>query len=252
MPTPSPTPAQRWRVNIDVQHGTVTAHPGLPPGRLIADLLSDGVPTAVIDLDRSTGATSSTALLETAVRRHPRRLWAGGRLTPGDPAVTRLLDAGADGVLLGSTGLFPNGRLQPGNWPDFAALAPAGRLMLSLDALDGNVVTDAFTRPTALPLTDALDAIITATSGAHPILFTDADAATHRTRPPWQTLDRLAARYPHADLWYAGGLASWPDLHRLWHTGWGAVIGRAYLTAPRGLADATGHHHRTPPTATHP
>lgn len=100
MPTPSPAPAGRWRVNIDVQHGAVTAHPGLPPGRLIADMLGDGVPTAVIDLDRSTGTSSSTALLESAVRHHPGHLWAGGPLTPDDPAAARLLQAGAAGVLL--------------------------------------------------------------------------------------------------------------------------------------------------------
>ncbi|MFG2425227.1 HisA/HisF-related TIM barrel protein [Streptomyces sp. NPDC048448] len=252
MPAPSPAPARRWRVNIDVQHGTVASHPGLPPGSLIADVLGDGVPAAVIDLDRSTGTSTSTALLETAVRRHPGRLWVGGRLTPGDPAIPRLLEAGAAGALIGSTGLFPAGLLQPANWPDFAALAPAGRLMLSVDALDGHVVTDGFTRPTGLPLDDALDALITATSSAHPILVTDAGAATRRTPPPWAALDRLAARHPHADLWYAGGLACWPDLQRLWHLGWGAVVGRAYLTAPRGLPDTTGHHHRTPPVTPHP
>lgn len=207
MPAPSPAPARRWRVNIDVQHGTVASHPGLPPGSLIADVLGDGVPAAVIDLDRSTGTSTSTALLETAVRRHPGRLWVGGRLTPGDPAIPRLLEAGAAGALIGSTGLFPAGLLQPANWPDFAALAPAGRLMLSVDALDGHVVTDGFTRPTGLPLDDALDALITATSSAHPILVTDAGAATRRTPPPGppSTVSRPATRTPTC-----GTRAAWP------------------------------------------
>ncbi|MDX3067054.1 hypothetical protein PV518_33600, partial [Streptomyces sp. ND04-05B] len=126
-------PTGHWRVNVDVRHGTVTSLPGLPPGRLLADLLDDDVPTAVIDLDRSTGTSTSTALLETAVRHHPGQLWAGGRLAPRDPAVRRLLDAGAAGVLLGSTGLVPDGRLDPHAWPDFTTLADAGQLMLSLD-----------------------------------------------------------------------------------------------------------------------
>lgn len=251
MPMPSPVLPGRWRVNIDVQHGAVTADPELSPGQLIAEVVDDGVPTAVIDLDRSTGHSSSTTLLETAVRHHPDRLWAGGRLSPRAPAVARLLEAGAAGVLLGSTGLFPDGHLHPDTWPDFADLAPASRLMLSVDALDGNVVTDGFTRPSTLPLTDALDALINATGGAHPVLVTDAGAATRRTPPPWGTLDHLAARFPRADLWYAGGLTNWPDLHRLWRAGWGAVVGRAYLTAPRGLTDADGRHHRTPPADRH-
>ncbi|MFD7919669.1 HisA/HisF-related TIM barrel protein [Streptomyces sp. NPDC059740] len=250
MPLSSPVAADRWRVNIDVQHGAVTAQPGIPPGRLIAEVLSDDVPTAVIDLDRSTGASTSTALLETAVRRHPGRLWAGGRLVPHDPAVRRLLDAGAAGVLLGSTGLVPDGRLDPRAWPDFTALAGEGQLMLSLDAVDGRIVTDGFTRTTSLPLTDALDALLDATGGLQPVLITDARAATHRTEPPWPVLDRIAGRYPRAALWYAGGLTGWSDLQRLWHAGWGAVVGRAYLTAPRGLPDADGRLHRTPPTET--
>lgn len=86
-----------------------------------------------------------------------------------------------------------------------------------------------------------------ATGGTHPVLVTDAGAATRRTPPPWNALNRLAARHPRADLWYAGGLTTWPDLHRFWHAGWGAVVARAYLTAPRGLPDTDGYHHRTPP-----
>ncbi|MFE9679306.1 HisA/HisF-related TIM barrel protein [Streptomyces sp. NPDC006259] len=249
LPTADPAgPTGPWRVNVDVRHGTVTSLPGLPPGRLIADLLDDDVPTAVIDLDRSTGTSTSTALLETAVRHHPGRLWAGGRLAPRDPAVRRILDAGAAGVLLGSTGLLPDGRLDPHAWPDFTTLADAGQLMLSLDAVDGRIVTDGFTRTTSVALTDALDALLDATGGAQPVLITDARAATHRTPPPWQVLDRLAGRHPCAPLWYAGGLSGWADLTRLWHTGWGAVVGRAYLTAPCGLPDAEGRLHRTPPT----
>lgn len=191
-PPPVTTPATsavasagRWRVNVDVHHGQVTAQPGLPPARLLADLLDDGVPTTVIDLDRSTGATTSTALLETAVRRHPGRLWAGGRLAPRDPADPRLLQAGAAGVLLGSTGLFPHGLLAPDNWPDFTTLAADGQLMLSLDMHEDRIVTHGFTHPTQLPLTDALDALLDATGGRNPILITDARAATHRTPPPW-------------------------------------------------------------------
>lgn len=245
--THSLAPAGRWRVNVDLRHGQVTAQPGLPPAQLLADLLDDDVPAAVIDLDRSTGTTTSTALLETAVRRHPGRLWAGGRLTPRDAAVSRLLQAGAAGVLLGSTGLFPDGHLNPRTWPDFTTLAGKGQLMLSLDTHNGHIVTDGFTRPTPLLLTDALDALLDATGGLHPLLITDARAAIHRTPPPWQTLDRIAGRHPRATLWYAGGLTSWADLQRLWHAGWGAVVGRAYLTAPRGLPDANGHLHRTPP-----
>ncbi|MET9083627.1 HisA/HisF-related TIM barrel protein [Streptomyces sp. NPDC004237] len=241
-------PSSPWRVNVDVRHGTVTSLPVLPPGRLLADLLADNVPTAVIDLDRSTGTSTSTALLETAVRHHPGRLWAGGRLAPRDPAVRRLLDAGAAGVLLGSTGLLPDGLLDPHAWPDFTTLANAGQLMLSLDAVDGRIVTDGFTRTTNVALTDALDALLDATGGTQPILITDARAATHRTPPPWQVLDRLAGRHPRAPLWYAGGLSEWADLTHLWHAGWGAVVGRAYLTAPRGLPDAHRRLHRTPPT----
>ncbi|MDW6057923.1 HisA/HisF-related TIM barrel protein [Streptomyces sp. FXJ1.4098] len=237
-----------WRVNVDVHHGTVTSRPGLPPGRLLADLLGDDVPTAVIDLDRSTGISTSTTLLETAVRHHPGQLWAGGRLAPRDPAIRRLLDAGAAGILLGSTGLFPDGRLDPRTWPDFTSLAGAGQLMLSLDTMDGRIVTDGFTRPSSLPLADALDALLDATCGTHPVLITDARAATHRTPPPWQALDRIAGRHPRARLWYAGGLTGWADLQRLWHAGWGAVVGRAYLTAPRGLPDADGRLRRTPLT----
>ncbi|MBC7267718.1 HisA/HisF-related TIM barrel protein [Streptomyces albogriseolus] len=253
MPTPASPPAGRWRVNIDVRHGTVTADPHVPPGQLVADLLSNDVPTALIDLDRSTGTSHSTALLETAVRRHPRRLWVGGRLSPDGAAVHRLLDAGAAGVLLGSTGLFPDGRLEPKRWPDLTTSAPAaGQLMLSVDALDGHVVTDGFTCPTGLPLTDALDALLNATGGAHPILFSDAGAATRRTPPPWDTIDQLAAQYPSACLWYAGGLTSWLDLERLWRAGWGTVVGRAYLTAPRGLPDADGRHHHTPAAVASP
>ncbi|WP_103528876.1 HisA/HisF-related TIM barrel protein [Streptomyces sp. SM12] len=244
----SPAPCGDWRVNLDVHHGRVPARPGTRPSQLLADLLAEDVPAALIDLDRSTGATTSSTLLETAVRRHPGRLWVGGRLIPRDPTVPRLLQAGAAGVLLGSTGLFPAGRLDPNAWPDFTTLARDGQLMLSVDMHEGRIITDGFTRPTQLLLPDALNALLDATGGLQPVLITDARAATQRTPPPWQTLDNIASRHPHAPLWYAGGLSSWSDLHRLWHAGWGAVVGRAYLSAPLGLSGPDGRTHRTPPT----
>jgi hypothetical protein len=60
----------------------VTARPGIALEQLTDELLARGVPVALIDLDRSIAGTPGIARLEAAARRHPGRLWLGGRLRP--------------------------------------------------------------------------------------------------------------------------------------------------------------------------
>jgi phosphoribosylformimino-5-aminoimidazole carboxamide ribonucleotide (ProFAR) isomerase len=232
---PPAGPGGPRRVNIDVRNGTVVSRPGDDPLQLIGELARADVPVAVIDLDRSTGVSEGTELLEVAVRRHPGRVWAGGRLSPATPLAFRLLDIGAAGIIAGPSALFANG------WPDpvcMAALAwfpEPGRIMASIDVLDGRVAINGFTTPTRLAATDAIDAIAQATSGACAVLFTDVAAATRRNPPDWDWIAGIAGRYPWIPLWYAGGLDTWASIRHAWDLGLGAVTGQAYLTGRLGL-----------------
>lgn len=215
----------------------MTVRPEISLEQLTDELLDQGVPIALIDLDRSIAGTPGTALLEAAARRHPGRLWLGGRLRPDGHAAQRLLDSGAAGIILGSSGLVAAGCLRPAALTALARFSDPSRIMASIDVLGGQVVTSGFTTLTTLTASQALDAVVQATGGRCPVLYTDA-AASLRFRPAvWPQIEALAACYPAVPLWYAGGLASWADVRRAWRVGMGAVTGRAYLTGTLGLPD---------------
>ncbi len=114
---------------------------------------------AVIDLDRGTGTSISTAVLEHAVRRHPGRLWAGGRLGPGGPPDRRRLDAGAAGEIVGSSALFTGSRADPRGLRVLARFPEPGRLAAAIDILDGHLVVHGFTTPAAITASEALDTV---------------------------------------------------------------------------------------------
>lgn len=230
-----PLPAGCWRVNIDVRHGTVTARPGTSPLALTGTLTAAGVPVAVIDLDRSTGDTRSTALLERVARSRPGQVWAGGRLSPAGPEARRLLDAGAAGVIISGSALFTPAGPDSGGLRALAAFPEPGRLAAAVDVLDGHLMLHGFTTPSAVTASEALDAVTRAADGRCPVLYTDVAAATRRWLPNWDLLGRLAGQHPGAGIWYAGGISSWGDARRAWSLGLGVVTGRAYLTGSLGL-----------------
>jgi phosphoribosylformimino-5-aminoimidazole carboxamide ribonucleotide (ProFAR) isomerase len=235
--SPSSAAAGSWRVNLDIRDGVVTARPEVSLEQLTDELLDLGVPVALIDLDRSVAGTPGTALLEAAARRHPGRLWLGGGLRPDGHAAWRLLDSGAAGIILGSSGLIAAGRLRPTALAALARFSDPGRIMASIDVLSGQIVTSGFTTLTTLTGSQALDAVVQATGGRCPVLYTDAAAALRFRPAVWPQIEALAACYPAIPLWYAGGLSSWADVTRVWRAGLGAVTGRAYLTGPLGLPD---------------
>ncbi|MEU3174744.1 HisA/HisF-related TIM barrel protein [Streptomyces sp. NPDC007000] len=227
--------AGAWRVHVDLRHHQVTARPDTPPGTLIAHLLHHQVPLAVLDLDRSIDQAPGTALLEQAARRHPGRLWLGGRMAPADPQVSHLLDAGAAGVILGTNGLITDGRMDDAALRALARLRTEGKMLVSLDVLDDHLVTHGFTTPTSVPARVALDAVLQATGGHCQVMYVDAGASLRRTRPDWSRIDTLADDCRPAHVWYAGGLMSWSDVRRLASAGLSAVVGRAYLAGSLGL-----------------
>jgi phosphoribosylformimino-5-aminoimidazole carboxamide ribonucleotide (ProFAR) isomerase len=229
-------PGGQWRVNVDIRGGTVTARPGTVPANVIGALAGAGVPAAVIDLDRSTGTSSSTAVLEHAARRHPGRLWAGGRLGPSSPHARRLLDAGAAGVIISSSALFTGSRADRRGLRALARFPEPGRLAVAIDILDGHLMVHGFTTPAAITASEALDTVTQAAAGRCAVLYTDVAAATRARPPDWEHASELAARYKGTELWYAGGLDSWAAVEHAWALGFGAVIGRAYLSGELGLA----------------
>ncbi|MCX4763634.1 HisA/HisF-related TIM barrel protein [Streptomyces sp. NBC_01275] len=232
---PDDRPTGLWRVNVDIRRGDVTARPGEPSDDLLGLLLEQGVPLALIDLDRSIDAVPETTLLERAARRYPGRLWLGGRLTASDPLARRLLDEGAQGLLMGSSGLFREGRVNRTELEALARFPAPERLMVSIDAIDDRVAINGFTTPTTLSVAHALDAVLQATGGRCPVLYTDTAAALRRRPPTWRHVEAIAASNPGCQFWYAGGLTQWAELRQAWSLGLGAVVGRAYLTPPLGL-----------------
>lgn len=230
-----PRPGGQWRVNIDVRRGCVTARPETSLIDLLDRLVPKGVSIAVIDLDRSIGSTDSTELLEGVVRRHPGRIWVGGRLDPASPHTRSLLDAGAAGVIISSSALFTRTGSDSRGLDALAGFREPSRLMISIDIFDGHLAVHGFTRVTDVTASDALNTVSQAASGRIPVLYTDVAAAVRRRPPDWRVLREVTEHHLETVLWYAGGIASWAMAERGWSLGLGIVTGRAYLSGDLGL-----------------
>lgn len=105
----------------------------------------------LVDVDAATGAGDNEALIRRAIRVAP--CFVGGGIRDEDK-VRRLLRAGARRVVLGTAVT-----------PDFLSRLPRYRVLASLDAVDGLVVTDGRTRATSRTPVEAIQVLAPYCSG---------------------------------------------------------------------------------------
>ncbi|HSK11314.1 MAG TPA: phosphoribosyl-ATP diphosphatase [Vicinamibacterales bacterium] len=176
---------------------------------------------AVIDLDAALGRGSNAPLVAELCRLAPCRV--GGGIRSVEDA-RRWLDAGAVRVILGTAAR-----------PDILSALPPDRVIVAVDAVDGEVVVEGWRTPTRERVEERMRALRGLASG---FLATFVEREGRMAGTDHERARVLAAAAGDARLTAAGGITTAGDVAALDREGIDAQVGMALYTGRLPLADA--------------
>jgi len=214
--------------SIDLQNGNAVQLIGgkemaLDAGdpRPIADRFGRVGEVAVIDLDAALGTGSNRETILELLERAPCRVGGGIR----DLQTARFwLDAGAQKIILGTAAE-----------PELLNQLPKERVIAALDAVDGDVVVEGWTKKTGRRALDRMQEL-KAYVGGFLVTFVEREGrlgGIDETR-----IKALIDAAGDASLTVAGGVATADDVGRIDTLGVDAQVGMALYTGRFDLADA--------------
>lgn len=188
--------------------------------RPIADRFGLVGEVAVIDLDAALGQGSNESMIRELLERAPCRV--GGGIRDVETAV-RWLDAGARKVILGTAAR-----------PEILRDLPRDRVIAALDARDGEVVTEGWTKGTGATVEDRIEELRGYVGG---FLVTFVEREGWMQGLPLDRIGRLVSLAGTARLTVAGGVRTAEDVAAADGLGADAQVGMALYTGAFDLAD---------------
>lgn len=180
---------------------------------------------AVVDLDAALGKGSNEELVLQLVGRYDCRV--GGGIRDIEKA-RRLLDAGASRIMIGS-------RAEP----DFLSQLPRDRLIASLDAFNGSVMTEGWTKAEAVGLEDKIRQLAPLVSG---FLCTQIEREGTMSGVDLEYVNAIKAILTQVgysgDFIFAGGVRRAEEVAALDALGVDAQVGMALYTGAFSQSDA--------------
>jgi phosphoribosyl-ATP pyrophosphohydrolase len=189
--------------------------------RPIAERFALAGEIAVVDLDAATGSGSHHALIEELLRLAPCRV--GGGIRDVESAL-RWLDAGATRVVLGTAAA-----------PEILAELPRERVVVALDARDGEVVVDGWRRGTGRGIEERM-AELRGLCGGFLVTFVEREGRLGGT--DLARAERLRSLAGDAELTIAGGVTTAEEVAALDRLHIDAQVGMALYRGRLELADA--------------
>jgi phosphoribosyl-ATP pyrophosphohydrolase len=174
---------------------------------------------AVVDLDAALGRGDNTAAIDALLPLARCRVGGGIRDVP---TAIRWLDAGAAKVVLGTAAT-----------PDVLTSLPSGRLVVALDARDGEVVVDGWRRGTGRGVVERMEDL---RGLCGEFLVTCVEREGRLAGVDLELAKRLRDAAAPARLTLAGGVASADDVAALDRLGIDAQVGMALYTGKLDLA----------------
>lgn len=188
--------------------------------RPIADRFGLVGEIAVIDLDAALGQGSNEPIIRDLVSRAPCRV--GGGIRDAGTAI-RWLDAGARRVILGTAAC-----------PEVLKELPRDRVIVALDARDGEVVTEGWTKSTGVSIERRIGELREYAGG---FLVTFVEREGRMQGLPIDRIERLVQLASPARLTVAGGVRTPDDVAAADRAGADAQVGMALYTKAFDLAD---------------
>jgi phosphoribosyl-ATP pyrophosphohydrolase len=176
---------------------------------------------AVVDLDAALGRGDNRAVIEPLLRLAPCRV--GGGIRSLDTAI-RWLDAGAVKIMLGTAAS-----------PEFVAKLPRGRVIVALDAVEGEVVIDGWRTRTGRSVVERIAEFRDCT-GEFLVTFVEREGRLGGTK--LEAAAALIEAAGPARLTIAGGITTAAEIAELDRLGADAQVGMALYKDRIRLADA--------------
>ncbi|MDP6917623.1 MAG: phosphoribosyl-ATP diphosphatase [Arenicellales bacterium] len=177
---------------------------------------------AVIDLDAALGTGSNRETILDLLKRAPCRVGGGIR----DLKTARFwLDAGARKIILGTAAE-----------PELLSQLPRDRVIAALDAVDGDIVVEGWTKKTGRGVLDRMQELKAYVGG---FLVTFVEREGRLGGIDESGIKELVDAADDAALTVAGGVATAQDVGRIDALGADAQVGMALYTNRFDLADAT-------------
>ncbi len=176
---------------------------------------------AVVDLDAALGRGSNAGLIRDLVRIAPCRVGGGIRTVE---AALDWLDAGAVSVVLGTMAK-----------PEILRELPRERVVAALDAVDGQVVVEGWTKGTGAGIAERMQALRDLVGGFL-VTFVEREGRLGGTN--LEAVAALKAAAGNARLTIAGGVTTPEDVAALDRLGAEAQVGMALYTGRLDLGDA--------------
>jgi len=214
--------------SIDIQNGqavqlimgeTLAVEAGDP--RPIAERFARVGEVAVVDLDAALGVGSNQACILELIQRARCRVGGGIR----DVETARFwLDAGASRIVIGTAAS-----------PEFLKQLPKERLVVALDARDGEVVIEGWRTKTGARVEDRMNELRDYVSG---FLVTFVEREGRMQGTDLQRVGALKSAAGECELTIAGGVTTADEVRALDELGVNAQIGMALYTGTLALAEA--------------
>ena len=176
---------------------------------------------AVIDLDAALGKGSNRELIERVLRVAPCRV--GGGIRDVETA-RRWLDAGARKVILGTAAK-----------PEILKQLPRERVIAGVDAKDGDVVVEGWTKKTGRGILERIEALRDYVSG---FLVTFVEREGRLGGTDLSRVEAIVKAAGKARVTIAGGVTTPEEIDELDRLGADAQVGMAIYTGKMHLADA--------------
>lgn len=213
--------------SVDIRNGRAVQLIG---GETLAIDAGDPVPiacafgrigeVAVIDLDAALGTGCNTDVIRSIVRQVPCRV--GGGIRDAKTAI-EWLDAGARKVILGTAAT-----------PEVLRALPRDRVIAALDARDGEVVTEGWTKRTGRTVEERIEELRPCVGG---FLVTFVEIEGRMTGLPLDRIARLVRLAAPARLTVAGGVRQPRDVALADELGVDTQVGMALYSGAFDLAD---------------
>jgi len=187
----------------------------------IAERFAPAGEIAVVDLDGALGEGDNSALVRALCERYPCRV--GGGIRDVETAI-RWLDAGARSIVIGTAAT-----------PELLRQLPAERVVVALDARDGEVVDEGWRRRTGRRVEERM-AELQGLAGGFLVTFVEREGRLGGT-----ALERVAPLVEAAGgarLTIAGGVTTCDEIAALDALGADAQVGMALYTGQLDLGDA--------------
>jgi phosphoribosylformimino-5-aminoimidazole carboxamide ribonucleotide (ProFAR) isomerase len=176
---------------------------------------------AVIDLDAALGRGSNADLVKKVISAHPCRV--GGGIRDLETAAG-WLDAGAAKIIVGTAAT-----------PDLLSRLPKERLIAALDARDGEVVVEGWTKGTGAGIVGRIAELKDLVSG---FLVTFVEREGRLSGTAMERVAEIVSSARPARVTIAGGITTPAEIAELDRAGADAQVGMAIYTGKMTLADA--------------